>query len=367
VKRAIDLSARSPWNPEHSTSNTPPRECCSRLKSRRVLRSAIIRGFKRFGFAVLAMASCCLALSGCGYFAVNQAALEASLTLPASVSFGSVFLGQSAHAKVSLVNQGTVPVEITQLTLTGSSFSLSDQATLPVTLAAGATFSLNLLFDPAVTGPATGHLTVASKALDKATSVVDLSGTGATGTPVLSINSTSVSFGSVALNSPATQPLTLPSTGTGPVTVSAATITGNGFAISGASFPLTLNPGQSSTLNVQFNPATSGAASGELTISSNSSINASAVIALSGTGVRHEVDLRWNAPDSPRDPIAGYHVYRSPGGNSSFNRLNSTVDDETTYMDSTVESGQTYDYYVTDIDSSGAESAPSNITSVTIP
>jgi beta-glucanase (GH16 family) len=100
----------------------------------------------------------------------------------------------------------------------------------------------------------------------------------------LSINATSVAFGDVIMNTPATQSVTMTSTGTVPVTVSGATLTGAGFSVSGAEFPATLNPGQAATLNVQFDPTAAGAATGQLSIASNSSTNGTAVIDLSGTG-----------------------------------------------------------------------------------
>jgi hypothetical protein len=45
-----------------------------------------------------------------------------------------------------------------------------------------------------------------------------------------------------------------------------------------------LNPGQAATLSVEFDPTAAGAATGQLTITSNSSANGTAVISLSGTG-----------------------------------------------------------------------------------
>jgi hypothetical protein len=47
--------------------------------------------------------------------------------------------------------------------------------------------------------------------------------------------------------------------------------------------------------------------------------------------------------------------------------LNSSVDTNTTYADTTIQSGLTYDYTVRSINSSGIESSPSNSTKVTIP
>jgi hypothetical protein len=100
----------------------------------------------------------------------------------------------------------------------------------------------------------------------------------------LSINATSVAFGDVVVNTPATQSVTLTSTGTVAVTISGATLTGAGFTLSGAAFPATLNPGQAATLNIVFDPTSAGVATGQLTITSNSSTNGTAVISLSGTG-----------------------------------------------------------------------------------
>jgi hypothetical protein len=187
-------------------------------------------------------------------------------------------------------------------------------------------------------------------------------------TATLTINATSVSFGSVVVNNPSTQAITLTSTGTGPVTVNSASITGSGFTVSGAAFPVSLDPGQALTLSVQFDPTNTGSASGQLTIKSNSSINSTVVISLSGTGAPHEVDLTWNAPAiGSGDPIAGFHVYRAPGGSTSYQLINSASDVQTSYADTTVQSGNAYDYIVKSFDASGMESDPSNTTTVTIP
>jgi Abnormal spindle-like microcephaly-assoc'd, ASPM-SPD-2-Hydin len=185
--------------------------------------------------------------------------------------------------------------------------------------------------------------------------------------PTLSISPTSVAFGNVQVNTASTQTVTLSSTGTATVTVSAATVTGTGFTVSGGTFPVTLNPGQTATLNVQFDPTTTGAATGQLTIQSNSSSSGTAVISLSGTGTPPEVNLSWDAPSSSTDPVAGYNIYRSTGGSSSYQLLNSSIDTETTYVDSTVQSGTAYTYYVESVDFSGVQSVPSNQVSVTIP
>jgi hypothetical protein len=102
--------------------------------------------------------------------------------------------------------------------------------------------------------------------------------------PTLSVTPASLAFGNVTLNTPVTQTVTFSSTGTAAVTISGASLTGAGFTMTPATFPVSLNPGQTTTLTVQFDPSAEGVASGQLTVTSNSSVNPTATVALSGTG-----------------------------------------------------------------------------------
>jgi Abnormal spindle-like microcephaly-assoc'd, ASPM-SPD-2-Hydin len=187
--------------------------------------------------------------------------------------------------------------------------------------------------------------------------------------PTLSISPTSVAFGNVVLNTPTTLPVALTSTGTAPVTVNSATLSGTGFTISGATFPVTLNPNLAVTLVVQFDPTAAGAATGLLTIQSNSSTNSNVAISLSGTGetAQHQVSLSWSAPSSSVVPIVGYNIYRSTGSSAAYQLLNSSIDAQTAYVDTTVQAGSTYNYTVESVDSSGTTSIPSNEATAAVP
>jgi len=101
----------------------------------------------------------------------------------------------------------------------------------------------------------------------------------------LSISVSSVAFGSVSENAPVTQTVTLSSTGTAPVTVSAASVTGADFSLTQGTIPVTLSPGQTATITVQYDPTVLGAETGQLSISSTSSTNGTATIPLSGAGI----------------------------------------------------------------------------------
>jgi Abnormal spindle-like microcephaly-assoc'd, ASPM-SPD-2-Hydin len=286
----------------------------------------------------------------------------------ASLSFGDVTVGSSATQSVILTSTGTGPVQVNTAAISGTGFTVSG-ANFPVTLNPKQAVTLTVQFKPTTAGAVSGKLTINSNSSTNPTAVVSLSGTGASTTPQLTLGSSSLSFGNVTVDSSSTQSVTLASSGTGPLTINAATVSGTGFTVSGAPFPVTLNPKQSVTLTVQFKPAATGAFTGKLTVTSNSSTNPTATVSLSGTGggEQHQVDLSWSEPSNSPVPVTGYNIYRAVGGGSAYQLLNSSMGTQTTYVDSTVQSGMTYSYEVKSVDSSGVESSPSNVISVTIP
>jgi Domain of unknown function (DUF4082)/Abnormal spindle-like microcephaly-assoc'd, ASPM-SPD-2-Hydin/Fibronectin type III domain len=302
-------------------------------------------------------------------FTAQATAANPKLTVsPATLSFGSVAVNSTATGSVTLTSSGTSAVTINSASISGTGFS-TVAGTFPTTLSPNQSLTLQLQFKPTTAGAATGALTVSSNSTTGATATVSLSGTGAAANPQLKVSATTLSFGSVAVNSAATGSVTLTSSGTTAVTVSSASISGTGFTIVGGSFPATLNPNQTLTVQLQFKPTASGSATGQLTINSNSTTGSPSVVALSGTATAatsHQVDLTWSAPSTSADPVAGYHVYRAVSGGPT-QLMNSSMDAQTTYVDSAVTSGTTYNYNVKSVDSNGVESVSSNQIAVSVP
>ncbi|MBV8201041.1 MAG: hypothetical protein JOZ15_10510 [Acidobacteria bacterium] len=77
------------------------------------------------------------------------------------------------------------------------------------------------------------------------------------------------------------------------------------------------------------------------------------------------VRLVWR--QSEASDLAGYIVYRKGAATGEFVRLTAKPIAPTSYVDTTVASGQTYDYRVTAIDQTGNESAPSVEVHVAVP
>ena len=185
-------------------------------------------------------------------------------------------------------------------------------------------------------------------------------------TLILNANKTSLSFSSVNIGSNSILPVVFTNGGNSNVTISNVTVSGAGYTAGGVQAGQIVTPGQTATLNVTFAPAGTGLIPGSVTVTSNAT-NSPASITLSGTGIQpvsHSVTLTWTASTST---VSGYNVYRSTVSGGPYTKLNSTLVAATTYVDSTVQAGQTYFYVVTSVDSSGVESADSTEVSATVP
>ena len=224
----------------------------------------------------------------------------------------------------------------------------------------------------AVLEPGTHTLTVIftpTNTTDYTSATANVALTVNAATSELSINPTSIGFGTVALNSSATQILVFTSTGTASVTVNSAVVTGTGFTLSSLKYPLVLTPGQTANLGVQFDPITAGKVTGSITVTSTSGNGTTSLISLSGTGMTtsYVVQLNWDAPVSSEDPVAGYNLYRSTSGVNAYQLLSSVASTVTAYADNTAQRGKSYDYEVKSVDSEGVESDPAGPITVTIP
>ena len=221
-------------------------------------------------FVLFTLACLTVATFGCGSGGVDPAASSVMLS-PGSVDFGDVPVGQEVDSSVNIVNNGAVSAVVSQVSVAGQTFSVAGQGNLPINIPAGGSHALKVGFTPVSTTDYSGQLVVMD-ASAKPMAQIAIHGRGANKTnPELMVSATSLNFGSVSVNTATTQALTLTSSGTSPVTVNSATISGTGFTIVSGNFPMTLNPTQTVTLQVQFDPTATGAANGQISVHSNSS------------------------------------------------------------------------------------------------
>jgi hypothetical protein len=296
---------------------------------------------------------------------VSASAVQAGVTItPSSVNFGNVTVGEPNSQTMQLSNSGTGVLTVTQLSVTGSGFT-SSSVNLPLSLNPGTSSTFNVQFAPQTAGSVTGSVSIVSNA-PTSPSMVALSGNGIAATATISLSASSLSFGSLTTGNAATQNVTITDTGNANVTISGISIAGAGFTLSGAGTPVTLSPSQKLTIGVQFSPSSAGSVTGSVTIASNAT-GSPATVSLSGTGVasaQHSATLNWNASTSS---VSGYNVYRSTVSGSGYTKVNSSLVGGVTYTDSSVQSGQTYYYVTTAVDSDGDESSYSNEAQAVIP
>jgi hypothetical protein len=194
---------------------------------------------------------------------------------PSSLRFGDVIVGQTETLLVTVTNNGQTSATISAITANSSQFTVSN-VSLPFIMLAGQSLEFNVSYTPKDTGWTSGTIKLSSTA-SNATLVIDLSGNGVS-SESLTVTPAVISFGQVATGSTTTIPLVLTNSKTWKMTLPAATVTGNGFSFSGATFPLTLSAGQSVTLNVKFAPQSAGTDGGSLFIS-----GAAQTVPLTGT------------------------------------------------------------------------------------
>jgi hypothetical protein len=194
-------------------------------------------------------------------------------TTPASLSFGSQLVAApSAATPVTVTNSGTANLVISNFSITGTNAAdfAYTAGTLPLTVTPGNSVTVNVTFTPAAAGSRSAYLNINDNAGGSPQGVA-LSGTGTV--PGISIRPANLSFASQAVGTPsAPTPLTLSNNGTANLVIANLAVTGqNGgdFSYSAGTLPLTIAPGNNTTVNVTFTPAASGSRTAVLDISDN--------------------------------------------------------------------------------------------------
>jgi beta-glucanase (GH16 family) len=139
-----------------------------------------------------------------------------------------------------------------------------------------------------------------------------------------------------------------------------ATVTGS----SNTAVTWSASGGSVSSSGLYTAPSSAGTYTVKATSAADTTKSASATVTAS-TPVQHSATLNWTA--STTATVAGYNIYRSTVSGGPYTMINSALGATTNYTDFTVQSGQTYYYVVTAVDSAGVESGFSAQTVAVIP
>lgn len=181
----------------------------------------------------------------------------------------------------------------------------------------------------------------------------------------LSVSPAALNFGTVALGSSVNLTGTL-TAASADVNVSSAEWNGQGFAVSGITFPLTVAAGKSVNYSVTFTPQTAGNNSGSISFVNDAS-SSPLTQSLAGVGAQageHTVALSWDPSPSG---VIGYNIYRGTQPGGPYQLLNGYPEAKTNFSDNTVLNGTTYYYVAKSVDSNNVESVNSNEAQAVIP
>lgn len=194
---------------------------------------------------------------------------------PSSIFMPNTVVGtQSASETASLTNNGTAPVNVSNIAVSGD-FLQTNTCTSPIS--AGASCAFTITFNPTATGLRAGTITITDSATNSP-QVLNLAGNGV-GAATTSV--TSHNFYQVDVGASASYKLYLLNNQTGPLNITGITAAGAYSQTNHCVSPLA--GGQFCDITVTFAPTSVGLISGVLTIGDDAN-NSPQTVALTGTG-----------------------------------------------------------------------------------
>lgn len=219
--------------------------------------------------------------AGCGVvFEVSKEPF--AVFAPTSISFGQQAIGTTSVAMTtSFTNSGNLPLNITSIQFTGTNISDFHQTnSCPSSLSPLSSCKISVTFTPATGGNENAFLSVTDNAPGSPQSVA-LSGTGLSGG--ITLSPTSIAFPSQYVGTSGL-PKTVQVTNTGllAVTISNVTTSASDFGTLNACGS-SLQPSNSCSIGVFFDPSASGVRNGVLTIN-DSAADSPQTVTLTGVG-----------------------------------------------------------------------------------
>jgi len=195
-----------------------------------------------------------------------------------TIAFPSTVVGASIMASVGIVNRGSGTGPIQSISISGNPFSLQSTPLLPLMVAPGAAVQFGVRYSPSQVGNNSGALQIV---FPDRTVTLGLQGTGIPSLltyqllqdaqPVPIIPGQLLSFPDTGLGARSSLSILAKNTSSGPVTVSAAAVSGSGFAITdGPILPVTLNVNDVASFTIGFVPTQAGSSTGRLRVGNDS-------------------------------------------------------------------------------------------------
>lgn len=193
----------------------------------------------------------------------------------AVINFPTIDVNATTTANITILNQGTGAGLLTGISVAGTGFQITGSPVLPASIAAGQNMRFGIVFAPTQPGSFTGTFTITLSGRS-------ISGTltASTNTPTLAVSyaladgivqtlsdGTAISFPSVDINATTTATITILNQGTGSGTITAVSLSGTGFQLSGVpQLPATVATNQAARFGIVFAPTKTGSFTGTFRI-----------------------------------------------------------------------------------------------------
>jgi len=204
-----------------------------------------------------------------------RAIIETTLEIPRLVTviadagnFGNVCTGSFNDKMLGLSNSGNERLIVTNITSSSADFLVPGVLSYPLVIEAGDALQVPIRFEPTSFGSKSATITVFSNN-PNGPKKVKVSGT-AKPPRLVSLIANKGKFGSVCIGSFVDKLITLSNSGHCPLTISGINSSSAEFIVPNAqSYPITIGPGDAVQVPIRFEPASLGAKSGTITITSD--------------------------------------------------------------------------------------------------
>jgi uncharacterized membrane protein len=209
-----------------------------------------------------------------------------------SLAFGNVEVGATRTTSITIKNTGTAALTLDRVDVTPASaqvFSVDGVSRLPVTVAPGAVFPVQVRFSPSDATTVTGTLHVGTNAVNTKELTVPLSGTGTPlALPLIEAKPVAFDFGDVEAGKSRLLELSIINAGTADLTLQRVEITPatvKAFIMQGLEdLPVTVKHGTTWSTQIKFSPSEPTTLTATLHLYSDATNTSDLTVALTGTG-----------------------------------------------------------------------------------
>ena len=234
---------------------------------------------------------------------------------PSPVLFGVVAIETQKSRILALQNSGTLPLQITNVQLTGSSeIGFAAPPPVPATVQPGASLDIPVVYAPTDAGPDEATITVVSNDRDEGTVTIEASGVGGVPTTCsVSVAPTQVTFGLVERGRQAILPVEIRNAGAQPCAVSNFALSGDTeFSLTDGVRPqVTIAPGAIHRVSVAYQPVAYGDHTTDLTFDSDDPAQGAVRVPISGSSAQSSILVVPSSLDFAVVPVTCWSPQRT--------------------------------------------------------